>query len=454
MNLLATSHLAKTLGAENFGTNSFAISYIAYFMIVVDLGYETFLAREIAFDPTQVRRLVNSTIPMRLMIAVVMFLLLMASLRVLHSSRLGERVLLVQGFNLFSSAIGLTSVYQGLQRMRVVAGREFMLSFVNMTGLLCLVRQPDDVVLAACITVGTAALTNGTILACYARDFGLPRLRFPGRAEVAQARQSMTYFWSVLSITLTYNMHLVLLGVMRSDAEVGLFSAGWKLFNFAIVIPNLISTLFLPHIANRATRPAECGQSTEILMETVLLCGVPVTVIGEALIPQILTILFGPAYLPASGAVSLLLLNALVVTLNIGFGMPLVAMGRPRDYLRVLAIGAAVGLISCLALIPPLGIMGAAFGTLLDEITILILFVTTRPAVSIIHTLDFGARCLLAVAPGAALAHFIPTLPLLAGSSFAGLVAGGSVGVIGYLVGLRLLRIDPIEFAVGLKHLR
>ena len=156
-------------------------------------------------------------------------------------------------------------------------------------------------------------------------------------------------------VTLTYNMHILLLGLMRSESEVGLFSASWKLFNFAVVLPNLISALFMPRIANQSGRPHERRESTQIYMQTVLMCAVPIVVFGEALAPQIITVLFGVAYLPALPSVALLLLNALVVSLNIGFGTPLIAVGRQRLFSRVMTTGAAFGLIFNLILIPPFG---------------------------------------------------------------------------------------------------
>ena len=73
---------------------------------------------------------------------------------------MGQTVILIQGVGLFTSAIGLTCAYQGLQRMRMVALREIMASLVNVIGIIWLVHTPDDLVLAACIVAGTQMLTN------------------------------------------------------------------------------------------------------------------------------------------------------------------------------------------------------------------------------------------------------------------------------------------------------
>src|ERR1700733_15716731 len=79
MNLVATSRLAHALGAENFGINSFAASYVSYFIIVVNWGFETFLTREIAANRSRLRSLVSSVIAMRLLLATGIIVLLFGS---------------------------------------------------------------------------------------------------------------------------------------------------------------------------------------------------------------------------------------------------------------------------------------------------------------------------------------------------------------------------------------
>ena len=96
----------RALGAENFGLNSFAITYTAYFVIIVNLGHETFLTPEIAYDATYFRQFVNSMICMRLLLSGGSSLLLWVSLWLLDRSPLGRLMVMIQGINLFSSAIG------------------------------------------------------------------------------------------------------------------------------------------------------------------------------------------------------------------------------------------------------------------------------------------------------------------------------------------------------------
>ncbi len=264
----------------------------------------------------------------------------------------------------------------------------------------------------------------------------------------------MAYFWSVLAITITYNIHIVLLGLLRSDTDVGLFAVGWKLFNFAVVVPNLISTLFLPRIAGLTGQPLERLRMAQIYMQTILVCATPIAMFGAALIPQILMILFGPAFLSAGNTVALLMVNGLVVSVNIGFGIPLVAVGRQSAFLRVVAFGAVAGVALNLALIPHFGPEGAGVGTLVDELVILAMFMWEKPEVSVSQTLDFGLRCLVAAAPAALVVHLIGGMPIMQGDPMAAIVVGGAVGTAIYVLILRILRVDLLHFVADLRGLQ
>jgi hypothetical protein len=83
-------------------------------------------------------------------------------------------------------------------------------------------------------------------------------------------------------ITITSNIHIVVLGLMRGNTELGLFAAAWKPFNFTIVLPNPIATLFLPRIANLTRRPAERTRTTTIYMQAIIVSVVPITLFGAA----------------------------------------------------------------------------------------------------------------------------------------------------------------------------
>jgi O-antigen/teichoic acid export membrane protein len=423
-------------------------------MVFVSLGYEPYLTREIAHRPARMHALVSSAITMRLLLAVSMMVLLACSLFLIDISALGKLVVMIQGLALFSSAISLICVYQGLQRMHVAAGRETLASFCNLLGTLLLVHGPADLPIAACVSTGVFMLTHFLVFVQYARDFGWPSIRISRRLDFAYASRSMDFFWVMLMITVTYNTPIVVLGLIRTDEEVGLFAAGWKLLALAITAPTVISALFLPRLARLTDHYSEKSREAGLLMETILIFTIPLTLLGIALAPQILLVLFGPQYLPATDVVALLLLNGLVVSVNITLNTPLMAGRRQKESFRIVATGAVTGVVLNVALIPFWGATGAALAILIDEIVILALLVANRPEVPVRATLSFALRCLAAVIPAGFAAHFATTPAAISASPIAAFGVGGVIGAGVYLAMVWVLRVDVVRLATGLRRMR
>jgi O-antigen/teichoic acid export membrane protein len=451
-NLVSTSWLAYSLRTENFGVNTFALAFLSYFQLIVGLGYDQHLTREIAHDPGRMRPLVESAFAVRLVLAVVAAVLVGLALAVMQKDPVVTGVIVIHAIGLFTTAIGLTSVYQGLQQMRLVALREFGASFVGMVGIVIWVHGPGDVTKAAAILALTSLLMSLMVYARFAREFGRVRLRLPRHEDWAEIRLSLTYFWSAVMVTITYSLHLVLLGQFGSDSDVGLFGAAWKLFVFAIVLPNLTSSLFMPRMADKGMSAERRATACLLFMDTISLSTVPITVLGAVLAPWVVGLLFGPDFLPVTPVVVVLMANALVVSLNIGLGTPLAAVGRQKDFLRVVGVGAALGVVLNLMLIPPFGPMGAGLGTLADEIVILVMLLLDRPEVPLQKATAQFARCLLAAVPAAAVALWMAQSVAGGAVAAVSVAAGGAAGGLVYLAAVILLGTDFLSFADTLRH--
>jgi polysaccharide transporter, PST family len=454
MNLVITSHLARALGAAGFGTNNFAVAYISYFAMIVGVGYEAYLTREIAFRPERMRSLVASAVVVRLLLASVMAILAVASLLVLHLSQCGDLVLLIQTSVLFGVAINVTSVYQGLQRMHFTAAREVLGALCNMIGVLVFVHAPADLPMAAGITAGTFVLTNLMIFWQYASEFGFPSLRWPRRFDLIAAHRSLPFFWAGLMITINLNTHLIMLGLLRNATDVGLFSAGWKLFTFAITVPTLISSLFLPRFAQVSNQRAERMQLARLFIEMILFLMTPLVMLSIALMPQIVLTLFGAGYLGSLHVLALLMLNSLMSSASIAFVTPMLAGTRQNDVALFGAISVGAGVTLDLLLIPLLGIEGAALAALATAVVDLGLCVAKRPELSLGVFISVGGRCLLAVVPAALLARLVASSISVTASPLISLIAGGTAGAVVYIAALWPMRLSVLRLAQGLVRMQ
>jgi O-antigen/teichoic acid export membrane protein len=85
-----------------------------------------------------------------------------------------------------------------------------------------------------------------------------------------------------------------------------------------------------------------------------------------------MTLMFGDGYSAAGPTFVLLTGVALIVAVSVNFGNTMVAIGRERVFVVGTAIGAAVSVVTNFALIPILGAPGAAIGSIVAELCVLL----------------------------------------------------------------------------------
>jgi O-antigen/teichoic acid export membrane protein len=134
------------------------------------------------------------------------------------------------------------------------------------------------------------------------------------------------------------------------------------------------TVLLLPYLATHATAgPAALRSTLYFSLGRSLAVVAPMAVIGSLLAGTILQILFARAS-GAAVAICQVLLLALPANLVAGhFRSALIAVGRQRLDVRLVAIGAVVHVVAKLILIPLCGMIGAAWGTLLGETVLMLL---------------------------------------------------------------------------------
>jgi PST family polysaccharide transporter len=167
---------------------------------------------------------------------------------------------------------------------------------------------------------------------------------------------------------------VLLLGLFVDKARVGQYSAAMKLYSLGFVVLAAWFAILLPQLSRRAAESiARVREVVSTGTRQTLLAGVPIIVAGLLLGPAVLRLLFGPGFDDAVPVLRLLLL-VLPLQLLSGHGrMALVALGRQRYDLGLVAVSSVVHVAAKLALIPALGMMGAAWGTFTGEAALVFL---------------------------------------------------------------------------------
>jgi len=169
----------------------------------------------------------------------------------------------------------------------------------------------------------------------------------------------------------------VILGVMRSDAEVGWYAASYRIYDGLTYPPSIIAALLTPRLsylfvndrpAHRRMMMLGLGGSMAI---GVVLGGIAILVASP-----LVTLLFGSGYAPAAASFRVLAGGAFLVFGTWILHAAAISTNLDRRLLLTTLVGLLSNVVLNIVLIPRWGIEGAAWATVVAEgITVVLLFV-------------------------------------------------------------------------------
>jgi O-antigen/teichoic acid export membrane protein len=191
----------------------------------------------------------------------------------------------------------------------------------------------------------------------------------PGRVARAAAPICATQIVRTLALT----SDMLLLGLMVPADSLGHYAAASRLFYVMMSLATAYFIIVLPRIAAAAANPPPALRTElrESLRRTVPLA-LAGTLLLAPLSPVILSTMFGAEFVHAAPALAILGAATAASLIGRHYRQVLLARSRQVDDLRLSLAGSAVHVTAKLALIPFLGITGAALGTFLGETFILL----------------------------------------------------------------------------------
>jgi stage V sporulation protein B len=264
--------------------------------------------------------------------------------------------------SLFNSL--LMSLLRGVGRVSKAAGLMVVLSGINLV-LAIILLWWLRFGLATAVAIATITPVFSIILAIWTlRDYATLR---PSAFSWSLMRKSLSFggliSLSTLASFLIYRLAQFMLAYMVEAAEVGLFAVAIALAERLRLLPDAVSTAFLPRLANEAAERQ--GQVPMVFRQTLLISLFSMLLAGIFGIPAIY-ILYGPAY--AGSILPFLILLPGIAALGGAaiLAADLMVRNRPGYSVRVGYSMLAANVLLNLLLIPRAGISGAAIANLLS----------------------------------------------------------------------------------------
>lgn len=367
LTFVAFIYLARVLGVDTFGALEFGIALLAYATLVADAGLELWAMRSTARGE-DLTRLAGRVVGLRTALAFAGYGALAASTLIPTLSGELRPLLLILGLTLFANALNLKWVFMGLQQMRTVAGALVAGQIVFALLVFALVREPAHLLWVAWARVASDAVMAAAFLGLFRRRHGPLRMAGTWGASRTMLRGALPFGVASTLAIMSFNFDLVFLGFFLGTASAGLYAAAYKPVTAILAGPISYFVGLFPTLSKAYAEDQEVYRSTiERSFRLLSMVAAPVAVGGFFLAEDAIGLLFGPRYEGAVAPLQILVWAAAFTIMRGTFRQGLIAAGRHRLDLRCAVTSVSTNVVANVALIPTLGLVGAALATALSE---------------------------------------------------------------------------------------
>ncbi|MDX2288233.1 MAG: oligosaccharide flippase family protein [Hyphomicrobiaceae bacterium] len=382
--VLSTIAIARLLGVEGTGIVAFAVWVVTFALLAADLGVPGTLTRYVSSsrallaegqqEPGTAPAAVIGYLfwPFLLANGLLVVVLVAYAVHVAVGHPAAAATIDVENYR--SSA-----VFWGLIAAACLTQSMANFTYATLRGLGRFWRLAAIAAVAAAIQVVTTvigALTLGIVGALLGAVLGYlvpalmaPGFLSPGRAPLAPPLKSRisryaleAWFGFIVTAFAWSRMEIAFLERSFGSEAVGLYTAGLTLSNVATQGPMLLTGALLPYFASTAARGdrAGAGRAFDTVLRLFTLAVAPACFGLAAITHEVLPLLFGAPFAPASPvAVVLLLASAVTVSASLST-IYLLALERTRFVLAAAGVGAVLVVLSGFLIVPVHGEIGAA----------------------------------------------------------------------------------------------
>lgn len=366
----ALAYVARRAGPAGFGIVEFAGAAMLCAGLLVDQGLSAYGARELARDPARTGALAAEIVGARCLLAVAAFACVAALALWLRRPPPATLVLLLYGLSLFAMPFLLQWVFQGHDRMGVVAVSQMIRQAVFAAGVFAGLGGGSRLwAVPAAECAGAASAAAYTILT-FRRGFGTalrPSLRFSAglfREGLPIGLSQM--FWVVRMFGAT-----VIVGLLATPSDVGFFGGAQRILVALHTFVWLYFFNLLPALARswqEGSGAFRAAIDPSIQLVTWAAAAVAVTWVAAA--PAVMPLVYGAPFAAAGATLQWLAGVCAIAAVSGHYRFGLIAAGHQTTEMVTAALGAATALCAVPFGYRLGGPAGAAAGLVVAELAV------------------------------------------------------------------------------------
>ena len=370
--LITIPYVSRVLGVDNVGIYNFAASIVSYFVLIAQLGINTFAIREGAKyrdDRKKMSSFASDVFTINLISTLVSYALLFICIIFATSLKNYSFIIFILSFEILLNTLGCEWIYTIYEEYGYITFRTIVVQILSIIALFLFVKTEYNLINYCYIMV--LSISGANIINLFTlRKYCKLKLSISNNTKIYLV-PILLLFVNSIATTIYVNSDVTILGLVKSDYYVGLYSIATKIYS---TVKSIIAAMIIVSIPRLSylignNKKDEFKELSMKIINSLIAVALPAMVGLIILSDDVILILSGKDFLP--GVMSLRILSvALIFSVFCWFYMSciLIPSKKDKDVLIATIISAVVNILLNLILIPFFNQDAAAFTTIIAEL--------------------------------------------------------------------------------------
>ena len=358
--LITFPYVSRILTPTGTGRVSSAVALVTYFAMVAQLGIPTYGIRACAIvrdDKEKLSRTAQEIFIINMIMSVIVYGVFFGALFFIPEMAEDKTLYLICSTTIVFNLIGMEWLYKALEEYSYITKRSLFFKFIALVLTFACIHTKDDYLFYGVTTIFAASASNVMNFINVRKYITLKPLRNYDFKH--HMKPILIFFGMSVATTIYTNLDTVMLKFMQGNEAAGYYTAAVKVKTVSYYIEQ--------------KRHDEFRKVTAKAMELVVMMALPLVVYFIIYAREAILVLSGADYIPAIIPMQLIMPTVFLIGFtNITGIQILIPQGRENVVLISEIVGAVVDFAINLVLIPSMGSSGAAIGTLVAELAVLI----------------------------------------------------------------------------------
>lgn len=369
--LITFPYISRVLMTENVGKINFSNSVVSYYSLIASLGVTTYAVRECSRyrdDKEKLEETAGQILSINLLSTIVAYIALAITLVCARKLDNYRTLIIIQSTTILFTTLGADWINTAMEDFKFIAIRTIGMQAFSLVIMFIFIHKPEDYILYAAISV---VATSGANIAniFYRRRYCKTKLTVHIHFK-KYFPPILLLFSLILSQTIYTSSDTTILGLIKGDYEVGLYSTSVKIYNIVNTVVASVAWVVMPQLSSAFPRKqyTKINELLKYSLNFIVVLGMPCLVGLNVVTNEIILLIAGKSYLGAA-----LSLRILTISLAFSFvsgwigNMMMLPAGKEKICLYSSIMSAVINIFLDLILIPIWGLNAAAMTTAISE---------------------------------------------------------------------------------------